>query len=221
MIEIISIHIPKTAGTSFYHLLQQEYGRSLSISYRRKDVVAVLTDGEIPTTTLPIGCRVLHGHFYYSEVQPIHQQQRAKLICWLRDPVERVISNYHFFRAGLIDPDRNPAVYDQNKHRIQETLLTFAARPENRNRIATFLAGMPIDDFYFVGRVEHFAADVKKLGQLLDWQTHPLPLLLNQKDQRLAPASVREQEKQAIAELNALDLQIHQQLLARYHPNAS
>jgi len=220
MIEIISLHIPKTAGTSFYQLLQQEYGSSLSISYRRRDVVAVLTDGEIPTTTLPVGCRVLHGHFHYSEVQTIHQQHRAKLICWLRDPVERVISNYHFFRAGLIDPGRNPVVYDQNKHRIQESLLTYAARPENCNRIATFLAGTNLDDFYFVGRVEHFATDVKKLGALLNWQDHPLPLL-NQKDPRLEPARVSEQEKQAIAALNALDLQIHQQLLARYHPNAS
>jgi len=219
MIEIISLHIPKTAGTSFYQLLEQEYGHGLSISYRRRDVEKVLADGEIPTTTLSIGCRVLHGHFHYSEVRTIHQQHRAKLICWLRDPVERVISNYHFFRAGLTDPDRNPEVYTQNKHRIQETLLTYAARPENRNRIATFLAGTNLDDFYFVGRVEHFAADVKKLGELLDWQDHPLPLL-NQKDPRIAPARVSAQDKQALTKLNTLDLQIHEQLLARYHPNA-
>ena len=40
MIELISIHVPKTGGQSFYQVLKQVYGDRLSISYRRRDYEA-------------------------------------------------------------------------------------------------------------------------------------------------------------------------------------
>lgn len=177
MIELISIHIPKTAGTSFYHILRQVYGGHLSISYKRRDFKkAVETYGSFEKS-LTNEIKVLHGHFHYSEIRDLHRSQQPKIICWLRDPVDRVVSNYRFFIDGLNNPDRNPRNYTLNKHRLNETLDTYASLPENQNRMSTFLKGIQPEDLFFVGLLETFETDLKLLGQKLNWPTIQVPQL--------------------------------------------
>jgi len=101
MLDLISIHIPKTGGTSFYQILQQVYGEGLSVSYRRKDYKKVIQSGLDFSKTITEDVKVLHGHLYYEELRTIHQSSDARVICWLRDPLERVISNQIYWN-GLI-----------------------------------------------------------------------------------------------------------------------
>ncbi|MFT6020599.1 MAG: hypothetical protein ACI9CQ_003405, partial [Saprospiraceae bacterium] len=88
MLDLISIHIPKTGGTSFYQILQQVYGEELSISYRRKDYNEVIQRGLDLAKTINEEIKIFHGHLCYEELRTIHQNSNAKVICWLRDPVE-------------------------------------------------------------------------------------------------------------------------------------
>ncbi len=169
MIELISLHIPKTGGTSFYHSLQEVYGADLSVSYKRKHLKAAVAEHGSLAPLLPPGLRVLHGHFFYTEIADIRHAQDARVICWLRDPIERLVSNYDFFKAGLTDPLRNPAVYERNKHRRNETLLEYARLPENRNVMSRYLAGITLTDLFFIGFLDRYAADLNRLGALLDW----------------------------------------------------
>ena len=118
---------------------------------------------------------MLHGHLYYKEVKRLHRHTNAKVVCWLRDPVERVVSNYHFFKSRLDRPDLNPEVARLNAHRKDETLLEYAARRHTRNRMSKFLKGLPLEDFYFIGLLEDYEADVKRLGRLLGWGKVELP----------------------------------------------
>ncbi|OAV44832.1 sulfotransferase family 2 domain-containing protein [Lewinella sp. 4G2] len=165
-LEIISIHVPKTAGTSFYHALQTAYGKAVSPSYRRRDVKQLAERHGSFANGIDKSDVVLHGHFYYEEIKRLHQPSRVKLITWLRDPVDRVISNYRFFRAGLKNPDRNPEQFAANQHRLEESLLTYAERPENRNVMSKFLTGIQLEELDFVGLQEHYATDLARLAKV-------------------------------------------------------
>ncbi|MEL6654982.1 MAG: sulfotransferase family 2 domain-containing protein [Bacteroidota bacterium] len=171
---IISIHIPKTAGTSFYHILSQVYGDRLSPSLKRRDIKEIKQRGEWGTTPSPILYEVLHGHFRYDEIVE-HITPETKLICWLRDPIQRLLSNYHFFKALCVTPERNPANYARRKHRANEALETYAARPGNQNRIFEFISGAKLNDFDFVGQVESFKEDIQRLSKLLSWPEVSIP----------------------------------------------
>ena len=213
MLELISIHIPKTAGTTFHAILEQVYGMdAVSLSYRRRDVLKHLVDGNF-RPPLPYGLRVLHGHFYFKEVLQLQEQSGAKMICWFRNPVERVISNYRFFIAGLKHPDRNPQQYELNKHRKGESLLTYAARSENQNRMHAFTAGLEPEELFFCGLMEHFEQDVHQLAAMLKWPSFSIPRLNQGTVLGSEMDEVSSAVKQQIKDWNALDIALYNRIL--------
>lgn len=162
MNRIFSIHIPKTAGTSFYSILTH-HEKSVSPHLKRRDVK------DHQGLDSWINFRVIHGHYHYSECAPYITDDDL-IIVWVRDPVKRVISNYNHFKSGLQNPSRNPLIYKENQHRINESLLEYAMREENRNRISTFLEGIQYGKNVFVGQVDKFEQDILRLAGLLGWK---------------------------------------------------
>ncbi len=175
MIEIISIHIPKTGGTSFYSILQQVYGPLLAQRYLRRDYLAAVKEAGGLAGSIPETASVLHGHFYFHEVRELAEVHQSKLICWLRDPIQRVLSNFRFFKSLFDNPDRNRPNYELNKHRADEPLMEYAAYMENRNRMSQFLEGAVLDDFFFVGLQQFFVEDIKNLSLKLGWPEVTVP----------------------------------------------
>ena len=64
-LELVSIHIPKTAGTSLLHSYYNIYGKENVTHALRKDVKA--NQNNLAQFTGP-NTKVLHGHFFYSEL---------------------------------------------------------------------------------------------------------------------------------------------------------
>lgn len=209
MIELLSIHIPKTAGTSFHDILVQVYGEAVSASLKRRDVLA--NERESPDGRLRFehGLRVIHGHFKFREIAHLRIPGETRLICWLRHPVLRVVSNWHFFQDGLRHPQRNPEQSRQNAHRQGESLLTYAREEENRNRISDFLAGATPEDFFFIGIQEHFGEDIQRLGGMLGWPEVQVRDL--NKNSRVSDPSPEEWAE--ISRLNSDDLVWYEQAL--------
>ncbi|MBP6184540.1 MAG: sulfotransferase family 2 domain-containing protein [Saprospiraceae bacterium] len=205
MIELISIHIPKTAGTSFYKVLSDVYRLDLSPGYRRMDLQDIMDpDGQIELKHLT-GFRVVHGHFRYAEIRSLHTSTNARIITWLRHPADRVISNYRFFIDRLAHPGINPEVSRINQHRRNERLMEYARLPENRNRMAYFLEGLNIDDIYFCGLQEYFEHDLTRLAKKLDWPAIPTPMLnTSRKDYQVTP-----HEYDEICALNEWDMVLY------------
>ncbi len=205
MIELISIHIPKTAGTSFYNVLSDAYAHDISPSYRRIDLPGLKDHkGQIQLQSLS-DFRVIHGHFRYSEIRYLHESTRAPIVSWLRHPADRVISNYRYFIDRLANPAINPEVSQLNQHRRNEGLLEYASLPENRNRIAYFLEGLVIDDIFFCGLQEHFEDDLLELGSKLDWPPIHAPRLNTTRihDQ------VSSEDYETICAMNNLDMDLY------------
>ncbi|MEM6396003.1 MAG: sulfotransferase family 2 domain-containing protein [Bacteroidota bacterium] len=209
-VELISLHLPKTGGTSFYDSLKQVYGRELSIPYRRGNINRALERYGSLATSLPAQTSVVHGHLHYSEVKEVHLRDQSKVICWLREPIDRVISNYLFFIAGLREPIRNRKNYELNKHRKNEDIFTYARRAENRDVITRFLAGIEIEELFFVGFLENYEADLKRLGKMLDWPEGVVPVHLNQRSGKVRHELYEDLEiREEIRKLNPGDVMLY------------
>lgn len=215
--DLISVHVPKTAGVTFRTLLQAVYGQSAV----RLDYGDRVLDPTSPFQTdpaswragtrreigsIPGGVRVIHGHFgaaKYADVFP-----EARRIVWLREPVARLVSHYHYWR------ELPPTGHSLHRRVLDErlSLLEFARLAPMRNVVANvFLRGVPLDGFAFVGVQERFAAGLERLAALLGWppvgevgaeNRHPRS---DYQAQSLHAAA-----REEIAALNAEDVELYQ-----------
>ncbi|MEL6392478.1 MAG: sulfotransferase family 2 domain-containing protein [Bacteroidota bacterium] len=214
-VSLISLHLPKTGGTSLYNSLKEVYGQNLSIPYRRGNIRRAIERYGSLSASLPTQTTVLHGHLLYEEVAEIHKRDEPRVICWFRHPVDRVISNYLFFIAGLQEPIRNRRNYELNKHRKDEDILTYVKREENRNVMARFLLGIELEELFFIGFLENYEADLKKLGELLSWSEQIAPAHLNKRSDGSRHELYKQTDiRREIERLNQQDMQLYQRAKA-------
>jgi hypothetical protein len=162
---IISLHLPKTAGTSFAAALRTHFHTNLLIDnadlpintplYERNRV-AIEASLRIAENNLPdVEC--IHGHFLPIKYLLMGYKREVKFVTWMRNPVERVISHYYFWKKTYI-PGQVP-----NLHRkvIEEgwSIERFCLGPEVRNLYWQFLWGFPIEYFDFIGITEFYEND--------------------------------------------------------------
>ncbi|ORE94711.1 Sulfotransferase family protein [Stappia sp. 22II-S9-Z10] len=164
---ILSVHIPKTAGSRFHAALKARYGRAFAVYYGADDKrthplarrhprdfdAAMIRDLE------RAGVRILHGHFTVPRMAGAVDDP-SRYWVWLREPIERTISHYHFVkkRAAISDNVFGEAIA------AGEDIATFAARP----RIAAFQShyaeAFPLADYGFVGISEMFVDLIAREG---------------------------------------------------------
>ena len=106
---LVSVHLPKTAGTSFAEALQRVHGdglrldnadRPLAHARGERRLSALRQACAMAGQVLPDAC--VHGHFL-----PLKYAlaRRTRFCVWLRDPVQRVVSRYHHYRRhGANEP---------------------------------------------------------------------------------------------------------------------
>ncbi|MEM9916856.1 MAG: sulfotransferase family 2 domain-containing protein [Bacteroidota bacterium] len=212
-IELLSVHIPKTAGTSFRNILKQVYGEQavLRLDISLKDGVLRLNEQESQANALPAHTQVVHGHF-----SPALLRQRFDLrgdipmITWLRHPVERVISNYFYLEKRLQEELQEEAKGLDILRKMQRSLMEYARDEVNRNRQHKFLDGIRLSELAFVGIQEHYSDDLLALAQLFDWPAFE-ELHHNRTAQKRR--AVSEAERSEIAQLNALDMALYEEAL--------
>ena len=170
-LELISIHIPKTAGTSFRNTLKKTYGEQevARLDITKKGRIS-LNQKRFRDKTLPANVRVIHGHFSAAMFRDnFTVDSDIPYITWLRNPVDRVASNFYYLEKRLkeILDERGSNLNILSK--MQKNLLEYASSPINQNRITKFLDGIELSQFLFVGIQEHYSEDLKQLSILLEW----------------------------------------------------
>lgn len=173
-IELLSVHIPKTAGTSFRKTLTEVYGENavLRVDLPPKSQI----DPEDPFDPLKgkikKDVRVLHGHFNAKRLREFYPAipTDVTMITWVRDPVDRVISNYYYLRQRIREEiEQNTTLNVGITNRMVKTLMEYAIQEVARDRMAKFLEGTALEDFAFVGVQEQYTQDLRYLAKLLDW----------------------------------------------------
>lgn len=208
-LRLISVHIPKTAGTSFRNTLRQVYGAQEVI---RLDIGLVRQETRINELIyedpgLPAGTSVIHGHFSYPLLTGRFAIDPAvPVITWLRDPVDRVISNYYYLARRLEEELDEEGKGLNILKKMQRSLIEYARYEPARNRMTRFLEGLQLEDLRFVGLVEHYDEDLKRLSGLLAWPEYPV-FSHNKTERDTTLVSAAEIEE--IRRLNAEDIMLY------------
>jgi hypothetical protein len=224
--QLCFMHIGKTAGTSVQHALFKVMNRSAIFHESLPNFDAAST-AELADSDLVI------GHFMYQHVRKLRSDRF--LLTFLRDPVERVISNYHFLRSGspvsnyseraietakvltlrefLICDDPGVRMVTQN---FQAKALAYDIRPEYQVAISDLRrdAERNLSTFDFVGIVEHFNESMAVLSQMLG--TDLAIKRLNANTARSSAPRASSAEIELIRRLNEVDIVLYGRAKKRF-----
>jgi hypothetical protein len=156
---------------------------------------------EVRPESIPPGTRCIHGHFpstHYDRVLP-----HFDLVTWLRHPVDRVVSNYHYF---LRHPDAaNPCSEALMKGGL--SIEEFARLDLMRNVATRYMAGKAVREFKFIGVAEMFQESLDAFGAIFGVPVPAEPPWVNtDPDRASATNRITDEAFQRILELNQLDL---------------
>jgi hypothetical protein len=204
---IVSLHIPKTGGTSFSDVLERAYPGEVAFFYRANNKLthaklkdhARLRDPALLNEIEADGIKVIHGHApgrWFLKSIP----DQTRFWTWVRDPVERVISAYYYLvQRGQRGRDRPGAAKVEGR-----TLEEYAREEHNQNIQSRVLKGMDLEQMGFIGVTERFDESLAMLG--LQEHVLPKPRNRNKKKAEVDPAL-----RQVIAELNAEDVALYEE----------
>ena len=162
VVELISVHVPKTAGITFQMILSQIYGTQyIYYDYLESSIPRVYKPADIPSEI-----RVVHGHFPIDKYDSFFPE--AKRIIWLRHPIYLLISLYFYWRnIPVVNPDDNSIVAKMKRSKMG--VYEYAEQPEVINILCQNICGRKLTDFNFIGIQEFFTQDLAELKALLGW----------------------------------------------------
>ena len=212
---LVSVHVPKTAGTSFAAALRQLYGerlradngdRPLAHSRGQRRWAALRHACSMAGAVLPDAC--VHGHFMPAKYALV---RRARFCIWLRDPVQRVVSRYHHYcRHGQLEPQHLrwglvPGL----------SLEQFVRLPQYRNTYAEYLWAFPLRRFDFVGVVERYEQDMLRFADCFGFAPAQMRLERSNGNPERAGAGYQLEpaQERLIRQCNALDVGIYERAL--------
>jgi len=160
-VELISVHIPKTAGSTFGRLVLPKIYPAYQIlyDYDNLSINTLIQKGLLTKET-----RVIHGHFPSKKYK--EYCSNAKMVIWLRNPILLLISVYYFwfsFTDNFFDETHRYIV--TNKLGFDE----FLEYQSGNNVSKYFIESLKLTDFYFVGIQEFFMDDLNELKNKLNW----------------------------------------------------
>jgi hypothetical protein len=211
---LISVHMPKTAGTTLLDALGAHFKDALRGDYvdfpintpeRERHEAALRFALEHSRAPLE-GVNCIHGHFL--PLKYLTLEREPVFVTWLRDPVDRLISHYRYWYK-IYDATAKPL----HRKVVEEkwSLVRFCLSPELRNLYTQFLWGFPIQNFAFIGVVERFVEDFGEFSRRYLGSV-AIPAARNVSEQRPA---IEPSFRREVAAFHALDMELYEYALTR------
>ena len=163
---LISLHLAKTAGSSFFTSLKDYYGNQLLRDYADLPMnTPVLKRQSSAVINCAInglrrfkGVECIHGHFLPLKYSLYGVRQDVRFVTWMRDPAERLASNYYFWIRNY-KPVNAPLLH---RRVVEEnwSLERFCLGPEFRNFYSQILSGFRFSRFDFIGIAEYYETEL-------------------------------------------------------------
>ena len=169
-VELLSYHVPKTAGTSLYFALEDVYGAGQIKRVYDADSAKRLTRGTplwVTSKTL-----VVHGHFE-PNTNHVTQYPNAKRIIWVRDPIERTWSFLRHWLKTEDDPlyetfkAKHIIGNDYNAVELFDKLVTDDDFKNIRRYYQIFLRKVAPSHFDFIAKMEDFETELPRLSDVI------------------------------------------------------
>jgi hypothetical protein len=167
---LISVHLPKTAGTSFAAALDTHFRSRLLRDYSDFPINtpqpernrAALQASLLNAASDFAGVECIHGHFLPIKYLLLVHKREVKFVTWMRHPVERVLS--HFYHWKRLDSQASAPLH---RRVVEEdwSVERFCLGPELRNLYWQFLWGFPMHYFDFIGITESYEDDLAYFSQ--------------------------------------------------------
>jgi hypothetical protein len=105
-----------------------------------------------------LGINAIHGHFMPYKYVSYKKDKRSKFIIWLRDPIERAVSTYYFWKSN---PTLDNANNSFKRIMIEEDwdLEKFCFAPQMKSTLHNWLWNFKLEWFDFIGMTESFDTD--------------------------------------------------------------
>lgn len=216
---IVSVHIPKTAGTSLRADLLEAYGPKLLFDYgdwpeistpeadarhaeSRAQMLARVTNGLEDHA-------IIHGHFLvtkYLGVFPV-----TALVAMVRDPYQHAVSSYeHALRQA---PSEHPGL--QRFQRERMTLTESVAAVPNHQSL--FLRGVPIESYAMIGVTECYERSTALFSAMFGVAMPRTPLRRNVNPARAeGPYPISAEVRRAVDRHRAEDLALYRRANERF-----
>jgi hypothetical protein len=202
------IHIPKCAGMTLHHIIEQQYAPDEiytvpSVGWNERNLQSLTNEWSAADKDR---IRVVKGHMNYGWHSAFRGEYEYFTI--LRHPVERVLSFFAHVSEGHPAYEERQMGLSYFVHHCEEASnhATFMlSGGEGRNDRAFYLAWDRLQSM-LAGTVEHFNGFVEKLRIRYGWSNGFYPIK-NQTRDRLRDISA--QDEQAILQLNQYDLMLY------------
>lgn len=225
---LISVHLPKTAGTSFKASLamhfgdryRDDYGDQVISQSQHERFGAAASAGQLIAQQGLDGIDCVHGHFLPLKYQSLDITRSLTFVTWMREPVARLLSHYDYWRESY---DKETAA-PHHRQVIEEgwTLERFCLSEKFRNIYTQYLWSFPLERFAFIGITEHYNEDMQEFsGRFLSPDISPQHL--NATKCGGSRHDVDEAFLDEVRAFHAADVQLYQRALQlrreRHHGN--
>jgi hypothetical protein len=237
-LQLVYLHIPKTAGSSVRDLFQKKY-------WKRH---VLFVDGYSPDSFIAehvVGKnlhkkKLIFGHFDIGISK--HLESDVQFMTILRDPIERVISHYyyvlrmkgHYLHKYVIDNNLSLKEYveqgltnELNNGQVRILMGAggyhkdaFSLHEVEYGKCEDWMLEMALknieEKFIFVGFQEEMEKSMKILGKKLKWRRIIQLHRENRTENRPMVDDLDEETIKVIRKFNALDIQLYEVLIDKF-----
>lgn len=209
---IVSVHIPRTAGSSFRAYLRQhpsihvveDYGNPIFVPSLVRNSVATVAGWKQRWKKVDPDTDIIHGHFLPTTYRHLRAVNDTKFITWFREPADRIRSQYDYCFQSDKSIDKSP--FQNRVFRENWTFSDFYSHANAQNIYSKFLWHFSIEYFDFIGIVEHYKEDFRYFCHTYFQDDEPKEIFGN----RTLSSFASDADKVRIRELNEADYALYE-----------